>query len=203
MKALLIIALLLSPQLAYAATIKLNLIAVRGSNSMAPTELRELITDVRSLLANEGVKSKEVGYREVADPCPQYIELSKRVFRFNCLYLAFKAKGYLKADAYNYVIDAPSQQDGKFYIQGFTKQICSKYPYHKFAVSSAEMLNQDGEPRYLHSVLAMFHELLHLVGARHLSEPINNGMYPDALAHIDYKYLVTDTTKKQIKRCLG
>lgn len=103
------------------------------------------------------------------------------------------------------VLILPPIIDGdKRYIAGYASATCAYRNSNPVMYVNAQEYNQDGVPRFLQAAHGLAHEMLHLIGGKHLdTEP--NVMHGNTMALVEPPAWlpILAATKESVGKCIG
>lgn len=184
--------------------IKVLLVVVAGLHSPPPDYSVQVFKDalrrVRHETAARPVIRKVLYMRDVA---PGYAELDKAAARATFWKNLLSRNGGSFRSGITFFLLPPAHEASDlnvYYLTGAALAGC--HPRGGYAYSTPMVTSRQGFDRYPHSVVATMHELLHLLGARHVLSPISV-MHPDALSYVGNASLpILRRTQRQVKFCL-
>lgn len=180
-----LLALLLFATTAQAIDVKVYVYSTSGKNGLKEAEARELFDAVAARVRNElGINLVLWKFLRRPDRFKNYACLSnycrlKRLHKWQ----AFFKKRVPRNDVVKLVLLPPIYESGKFWLAGYASGTCTYKRLTTVAYSHGELFNQDGLDRWMHSINAMLHELLHILGAYHHDEELNV-MHSNALYYV-------------------
>jgi hypothetical protein len=181
------------------ADISINLVVAKGPNGLTNAEIDDLFNAANlQFMMQMGEPLIIKKYRVINNPFPkEQKNLSKRL-RLLRLWDAWFDRRRVGADI-NFAITPPFEDGGKYWLAGFSESVCKR---GADGYSTAEMVNDEGTPRFNHSLVAFMHEIGHIVGAPH--EDSNTIMHADALARTDSmsKIRYSNQTIRRMKQCI-
>lgn len=185
-------------KLAHGQVRTVTLVAAQGLNSKLEKEILSQYEDVKSYIQKEtGITLKLKKFVVVKNPADKL---------FDDYYQDVDAFTRLKwwgSKRFNsqivFFVTNPFREGFKpeFYMLG-RGEVCGKYGY-----STAQNWNDLGQYRSFHSTVAMAHELLHILGAKHLESDDINIMKPGTLFFLKDNSMprLDPITLAKIKKC--
>jgi hypothetical protein len=189
-------------------TILITIILVAGPHGFDKSQTSDMYREVRERLRSEvgvDLKLKKLSRRQ--DIFKQYSTLNSRLQRYLKWKLYLTSIGRLKSKELVHLILPPMPHtDGKRYISGYASSLCTFKKFKTMSLSNAQMVNQDGAARFQHSILAMLHEVSHILGATH-QDWAPNVMHSAALAYLPtgashWTLPILPTTAQQVRKCV-
>lgn len=146
--------------------IALSLLLVKGSFGMSyASQIRTVKTATALIESVLPVKFVFKRIRKTNDRFPMLRTLDTRYPRFAQFQSYMFQKRYYIREGINLITDVPIIDNGKRYIAGIASRRCR--PFGGFAIAQVQDLNQDFQDRQVQSVIAVAHEISHLIGADH------------------------------------
>jgi len=146
--------------------ITLSLLLVKGSFGMSyASQLRTVKTALIVIQHDTGVNIKIKRIRKTSDKFPAFRTLDTRYSRFAQFQSYMFQKRWYNREGVNLIVDVPIIDNGKRYVAGIASRRCR--PFGGFAIAQVQDLNQNFEDRQVQSVIAVAHEVAHLIGADH------------------------------------
>lgn len=146
--------------------IALSLLLVKGSFGMSyASQIRTVKTALIVIQHDTGVKITIKRIRKTTDRFPAFRTLDTRYSRFAQFQSYLFQKRWYNREGINLIVDVPIIDSGKRYIAGIASRRCR--PFGGFAIAQVQDLNQNFEDRQVQSVIAVAHEVAHLIGADH------------------------------------
>lgn len=191
-------------KLAHGQEIKINLVAAQGENSMSKDEILGMFYSAKDYIkANTGVTLKLKRFIETWNPADKiffdYYEAVNVLGKFQ----VWKSKRFKNERTFFVTNPFRERVDGvnQYYMLGVA-YTCGTTGY-----STAQNWNDLGQDRRFHSLVAMIHELLHLIGADadHLESDDVNIMKPGVLSFLgDITVLprLDPISLTEVKKCL-
>lgn len=183
--------------------IKINLVAAQGENSMSKDEILGLFYSARDYIkANTGVTLKLKRFVETWNPADKiFFDYYEAVNVLGKLHV-WKSKRFKNERTFFVTNPFRERVDGvtQYYMLGYT-YVCGTTGY-----STAQSWNDLGQGRRVHSLVAMIHELLHLIGAKHLESEDVNMMKPGTLFFLGNSTVLPrldPVSVGEIKKCLS
>lgn len=179
----------LVPLVASAQTIPVSLVVATGPSSVTCEEGRRMFRDVQSLYAPLGVDLRLRWFKCAPNPRkrPTRLEgygVDNAHWWWDETY--FVGRRYKGRRAIHYALIPPVQYDGALWIVGQAYEVsCYWVPDKRVGMSSAMMVNAEGSARYRHSVVAMAHEIGHLLGFPHDESAPISIMHPAPLPAVN------------------
>jgi len=198
-----------SPSSAQSNVIKVDLISVAGENALTKSEALQSFKDTARIYAEEtGLVLELAAFRRVGNPFGKWQQLSQQIP------LLYKWQGWFQRHGpsntiLHMAITPPlrSRVNGKkvYWIAGVANGTCR---VNRFGVGYAtgEMKNQDGAARYVQSVVAVAHEVGHLLGASHdntLPATIMNIAASSFVESLGGVMHFSQLSVNQIRQCVG
>jgi len=167
---------------------RIKFIGVHGLNSMSQHFQVKAMTNAVDRLKRRGFIVSISSVRFVKDPFPMYRKVDNlyaNANEFSAWYNQLKGEGALSGVwETTHVLLPPYEYKGNLYIAGFALGCSVKNG--GYSVSNAERFNSRGQKRFLHSVNAIVHELLHTFGADHINNS-PNVMHENASQELEIK----------------
>lgn len=178
------------------AYIGLDVVWAPGRHSMSRSQVHGLLRDVRHrMYVDTGVKIKIARFRTMRNVGPKSLD-----GRESALY---RWQSTLEGDSLpktlSLVLVPPIHYQGHWYMAGYAFQDCR---YNGVAYATVELRNYYGVDRYLHSVIAVMHELAHMLSAAHdLQENPATIMHPDVLPRVTSDIRFSSYSRREIRSC--
>jgi hypothetical protein len=185
----LILILCFLPLSGFTQTIPVSLVVATGPSSVTCEQGRQLFEDVKALYAPLGIDLRLRWFRCAPNPRKRPTKLEgygvdNAHWWWDETY--FVGGRYKGRRAIHYAILPPVSYSGHLWIVGQAyESSCYWARGGGVGISSAMMLNAEGMPRYRHSVIAMAHEIGHLLGFSHDESPPVSIMHPGPLSSVD------------------
>lgn len=152
---------------AFATDITLKVLNVRGKQALTPERALELIDQVNIIFNKElKINFVLVEFKTINNKFKRFHNLTNQRHLVS-LYERFFNNRDRSRTTLKYAIVSPLRHDGLLWLAGAANGICSYKKESPVAYSSAEEKNSIGQLRYDHSIIAMAHEIGHLLGAEH------------------------------------
>lgn len=211
----LISSLILFAAIASAQPIDIFLVSTLGKNALKNAEVADLVKHLDRLYRDQsGLRFRIIEHRRIPDLFKKWNCLSG-----NCRLMRLRGwEGYFKKRSRgNHVLHLailpPIWEQGKYWLGGYASGICTYRHSLPVAYAMAEMFNQDKAPRFISSLTTLAHEVGHLLGATHRSDPPwnLNLMYVQVLAIANQSYSVLKQigsrflpeSLAEIQQCVG
>jgi len=182
---------------ASADPLRARLVHARGDNGLTAAQAKSMFLDTLAQIRMEtGLDIRLARFESVRNP---YQRLHGN-FNANAVTLLYQwvrwfNNRHSQVDI-RFVSVPPFKVSGRYWLLGYAQQ-CQR---RGTGYATGEMFNERGEARLATSQVAMHHELLHVVGARHLETDCNIMSY-GALGCASTPTLLT--TVQQVKSCAG
>lgn len=153
----------------YAEPLKVRLVYARGPNILGRAQVRQLVDLALYEIEQETGVSASVRRFVVLDKNPyqgMHDDLNDAQLEWASWVLYFR--GVSEADI-NLAVVAPWKVGSTYWLLGYAHQ-CKR---GGTAMATMEPVNQSGADRVEHSYVALKHELMHVVGARHRDTACN------------------------------
>ena len=177
------------PTGAAAQTVSVSLVIATGEYSVTCEEGRRMFRDVQALYAPLGVNLRLRWFTCTPNPRKRATRLDgygvdNAHWWWDETY--FVGRRYKGQRAIHFALIPPVQHDGALWIVGQAYDVsCYWVPNKRVGMSSAMMVNASGSPRYRHSVIAIAHEIGHLLGFPHDESAPISIMHPAPLPKVD------------------
>lgn len=158
-----------------------HLISFQSPGGVSDAELLDMFLAAQYIYARDlGVELRLHEFSSYIDPTLPLATLEDAQQRFGVI-SQIAPKGPKKV--FRMVATAPIYQDGGSYCTGLARICGYLTKSDNVAWFTAKTVNSSGDDRFAHSVIALVHELGHLLGLPHLGESpeVPNIMHPNAL----------------------
>lgn len=144
-----------------------HLVHATGPNGLSRSRALQLYNEAAAeIKAATGITLKRARWESIRNPFQHY-QSNFNSFLFVLHYWEdWFAKRGSKTDL-RVVITSPWIVDGRYYLGGYSSGTCYR---RGTAMATAEEKNSDGAIRWSHSRVALTHEIMHLLGAKHTSD---------------------------------
>jgi|688.fasta_scaffold02764_41 hypothetical protein len=177
------------PVVASAQTVPVSLVVATGEHSVTCEEGRRMFDDVKALYAPLGIDLRLRWFKCAPNPRKRATRLEGYgVDNAHWWYEEdyFTGRRYKGRRAIHYAILPPVQFQGALWIVGQAyESTCYWSGGKRVGISSALMSNAEGRPRYRHSVIAIAHEIGHMLGFSHDETLPVSIMHPGPLSSVD------------------
>lgn len=179
------------------------MIMVFGTGNMAdPVVARDAVAFANQSIASTGVALRVTKIaRQRKDPCQRFNMISQRYGKYACMKQWAAAHGYLHDKRiFSALIPPATDEMANVWSYGFASGTCD---YRRgFTISTFTKVNAQGLDRVPYSKVALAHEVLHLLGAKHENESCNL-MHSGALSCVAGGQLgVSQTNLNRIHNCI-
>lgn len=184
--------------------IEARLVAISGENGLSPQQTRQVFFEVARRLRSccqVDLKLRAFTYRSgpTVNAMLSSLGARERLLRF---FEAYFARIAYNTKIIKVALLPPIRDNGLYYISGYATSVCAYGRANPVAYANGQMKNRAGEPRFEHSVVALLHEIMHLLGASHdLSQP-PSVMHPDALRYLPGALPVSGRSINEIRQCV-
>lgn len=184
------------------ADINVSLVHAKGPYSLTRGEILNGFKDIEAEFEPIFSPLHLVSLRSVRNPYQKlHSDLNNRLsilLKWQT-YFARVAKKRFRSSDEKIAILPPTFSFKTFWVWGYASAYCTRYGVAVVAGTPTSFLGLDRRP---HFKTALYHELLHLLGAKHInSEP--NLMHSDALSFVDLKKVpLLRETIDQVLKCI-
>lgn len=161
-----LIALLFALTVKAADRFPVYLYAAHGANGLTSEQVVLLFSQAKQQIRDElGIELYIKKFRQ--GPNPFDYGLDRRIEALNKWVKHSKTSGLRPRKSLHLIITNPIAVNGQYWLAGYANGTCFAGRKLSVAVVSAEMFNHLGEPRFGHSIVALIHEIGHLLGSPH------------------------------------
>jgi hypothetical protein len=189
----------------YAQSHNLSVVVATGAKSVTCEQGKRIVRDVQAIYSRTGIQIKLKRFRCIANPKKSRDRLTGYGIDNTHWWWDedyFVEKNFRKFWLHHAILP-PIQHEGELWMAGQAYLSCSKFG-RKIGTSNAMIANALGEPRYNHSVIAMAHEVGHMLGAKHDNSLPATIMHEAALRYVNVwqnNLPLSQTSLNEIKQC--
>lgn len=160
-----LLTVILTAGICYAEPVKVHIAAVKGEKAISCADVTQLFEEAKGAFSDIGIDLELVQLDCLKRQRPRGT-LQNRATQL-IKYIRVLNRLNPRNDTLHIAVTPPLKDGGKFYIAGFSIGTC-RYPItYAAGVVNAEYTSAEGEDRWGASVVALQHELGHLLGAKH------------------------------------